>query len=398
MRKSTSILRACPITPEISAALKAEKQRRHTENRLAYYSPYPKQAEFHAAGATFRERLLMAANQVGKTWAGGSEAAMHVTGRYPADWKGKRFDRPTSDGRAARRTRLCATPCSACWSVVPVPRAPARSQRTRLLSWSPARGIADALDMIRVKHVSGGTSQSSASRATHRAGRNSRARPWISFGSTKNRRRTFTPKGLTRTNVGSGPVWMTFTPLKGVSEVVRRFLLEKSPDRHVTTMTIDDAEHYSAGGAHAHHRQLSRRTKRKRGPRAFRFSVPAASSRSPRKRISDEHRDFPTHWPRIGGMDFGWDHPFAAVELVWDRDTDTVYVARTHRLKEASPVMHAGRCAPGASCAGRGRVTAGAKHWKALASRCPGNTPSKASTCSIPTRNSRTAACRSKPV
>ena len=36
-------------------------------------------------------------------------------------------------------------------------------------------------------------------------------------------------------------------------------------------------------------------------------------------------------------MDFGWDHPFAAVELVWDRDTDTVYVARTHRLREASP-------------------------------------------------------------
>ena len=40
-------------------------------------------------------------------------------------------------------------------------------------------------------------------------------------------------------------------------------------------------------------------------------------------------------------MDFGWDHPFAAVELVWDRDTDTVYVARCHRLKEATPIEHA---------------------------------------------------------
>lgn len=40
-------------------------------------------------------------------------------------------------------------------------------------------------------------------------------------------------------------------------------------------------------------------------------------------------------------MDFGWDHPFAAVELVWDRDADVVYVSRTHRLREASPVMHA---------------------------------------------------------
>jgi Terminase RNaseH-like domain len=40
-------------------------------------------------------------------------------------------------------------------------------------------------------------------------------------------------------------------------------------------------------------------------------------------------------------MDFGWDHPFAAVELVHDRDTDTVYVARCYRLKEATPIEHA---------------------------------------------------------
>ena len=45
-------------------------------------------------------------------------------------------------------------------------------------------------------------------------------------------------------------------------------------------------------------------------------------------------------------MDFGWDHPFAAVELVWDRDTDTVYVSRTHRLKEASPIIHAAALRP----------------------------------------------------
>src|SRR5215203_3995081 len=77
------------------ANLKAEKNRRLTENRLNYYKPYPKQADFHAVGATKRERLMMAANQSGKTWAGGFEAAMHLTGRYPANWTGARFDRPT---------------------------------------------------------------------------------------------------------------------------------------------------------------------------------------------------------------------------------------------------------------------------------------------------------------
>jgi len=37
----------------------------------------------------------MAGNQIGKTWCGGMEAVMHATGRYPPDWKGRRFDRPT---------------------------------------------------------------------------------------------------------------------------------------------------------------------------------------------------------------------------------------------------------------------------------------------------------------
>src|SRR5436305_12417146 len=74
--------------------LLAEKERRITENRLAHYQPYAKQLEFHSAGATHRERLLCAGNQLGKTLAGGFEIAINATGRYPDWWTGKRFDRP----------------------------------------------------------------------------------------------------------------------------------------------------------------------------------------------------------------------------------------------------------------------------------------------------------------
>src|SRR5215468_10943394 len=95
-----SLTPSLPISEANSAVLlqtlTAEKTRRSTENRLAYYKPYPKQLEFHAAGAQSRERLLMAGNQIGKTMAGGMEAAMHATGRYPDWWKGRRFDRPTN--------------------------------------------------------------------------------------------------------------------------------------------------------------------------------------------------------------------------------------------------------------------------------------------------------------
>ena len=82
-------------------------------------------------------------------------------------------------------------------------------------------------------------------------------------------------------------------------------------------------------------------------------------------------------------MDFGWDHPFAAVELVWDRDTDTVYVTRTHRLERSnSRACTRRRFDRGArTCLGHGRETAGARRWKAPALRCQSNTPSRAWTC-----------------
>ena len=63
-------------------------------NRLADYTPYPKQREFHAAGRSFRERLLIAGNQTGKTYSASMESAMHLTGDYPEWWEGARFGGP----------------------------------------------------------------------------------------------------------------------------------------------------------------------------------------------------------------------------------------------------------------------------------------------------------------
>ena len=39
----------------------------------------------------------------------------------------------------------------------------------------------------------------------------------------------------------------------------------------------------------------------------------------------------PDHWPRIKGVDFGVDHPFAAIALAFDPDSGTTYVYWCHR-------------------------------------------------------------------
>ncbi len=54
--------------------LEAMKAQRAAENKLTHYHPYLKQVAFHAAGTRCRERLLIAANQSGKSLAG----AMHA--------------------------------------------------------------------------------------------------------------------------------------------------------------------------------------------------------------------------------------------------------------------------------------------------------------------------------
>src|SRR3990167_9760321 len=52
---------------------------------------YHKTLGFFAAGAKFKERMLIAPNRVGKTEAGTFEMVCHLTKDYPKWWEGKRF-------------------------------------------------------------------------------------------------------------------------------------------------------------------------------------------------------------------------------------------------------------------------------------------------------------------
>jgi hypothetical protein len=54
----------------------------------------------------------------------------------------------------------------------------------------------------------------------------------------------------------------------------------------------------------------------------------------------------PRHWPQINGIDFGIDHPFAAVNIAWDRDADCVYVCKTFRQRGTTPIIHAAAIKP----------------------------------------------------
>ena len=79
------------IRSELEQAVEVARELRQREryNKLDYYDPYPYQQRFHDTGGEANQRLLMAANRIGKSYCGAAELAYHVTGLYPPWWNGR---------------------------------------------------------------------------------------------------------------------------------------------------------------------------------------------------------------------------------------------------------------------------------------------------------------------
>lgn len=329
------------------AKLASELARRLSTNKLDRYRPYAKQREFHANGSTHRERLFMAGNQLGKTVAGAAEAAMHLTGRYPAWWKGRRFTKPivmlagsesyelTRDG--VQRLMVGQPDREEEWGTGFIP-GDALVGRTRRM------GVSNAIDSVTVRHESGG--HSSLLFKAYEQGRGKWQANTVDYvWFDEEPPMDVYLEGITRTNATQGSIAVTFTPLLGMSDVVARYLMEDNPDRIVTSMTIEDAEHYTPeqraqiiASYPPHEREA--RTK----------GIPSLGSGLIFPVIEDEITcepfDIPEIWPQIIGIDFGYDHPFGAVKMAWDRDSDTIYVTANYRKRESTPIIHAAAVKP----------------------------------------------------
>ena len=329
------------------AELAAEISRRQRTSRLRFYKPYPKQREFHAAGLTHRERLFVAGNQLGKTLAGAAEMSMHLTGEYPDWWQGRRFADPIMALSGSESTELTRDGVQRLlvgppdreeeWGTGFIPQAAIADRARR-------QGVPNTLDSVTVRHISGGLS--TLSFKSYDQGRTKWQAATVDFvWFDEEPPEDVYFEGITRTNATGGSIMVTFTPLKGMSKVVQRFMMEQSEDRAVTTMTIDDAEHYTPeerAKIIASYPPHEREARTKGIPTLGSGRVfPVAE-----ETITVEAFSIPPHWLRIGAMDFGWDHPFAAVELAWDRDADVIYVTKAYRQKEATPVIHAAALKP----------------------------------------------------
>ncbi len=115
--------------------------------------------------------------------------------------------------------------------------------------------------------------------------------------------------------------------------------------RHITRMTIADAEHYSAeqrAAIVASYPEHERDARTKGLPQFGSGLVFPAGDET----IACAPCAIPAHWYRIIGLDFGYDHPFAAVSLAWDKDADVIYVTAEYAERRQTPIIHAAAIRP----------------------------------------------------
>lgn len=319
--------------------LQEAKYRRYTENRLAHYKPYAKQKVFHDLGRTKRERLLRAGNQLGKTLAGSAEVAMHLTGKYPEWWTGKRFKRPNhgmAGSESAELTRkgvqrlLLGPPADRkAWGTGMIPK-------DCIVSWSMRAGVADAVASITVKHYTDGAydGNSTIQFASYDQGRTkwqADTLDWVWF--DEEPPPEVYSEGITRTNTTMGPVILTMTPLMGMSDVVRRFYpVPDTEEKADICMTIMDVEHYTD---EERAKIIASYPEHEREARISGIPMLGSGRIFPiaQETITCPAFAIPDHWVVIGGLDFGYDHPTAAAKLAWDRDADVIYVTAVYKRK-----------------------------------------------------------------
>lgn len=169
----------------------------------------------------------MAGNRVGKTVAGGFEAALHLTGRYPDWWEGKRFDRPVivmcagDTGQTTRdilQTKLLGGLFTTDdWGTGIIP-GECLDKRPQI-----KQGIANAYEGVQVKHVSGGYSDLKF-RSYDQGRKIFQGFELDMFWADEEIPQDVYAEALIRTMTTGGICIMTFTPLSGLTPLVLDFM------------------------------------------------------------------------------------------------------------------------------------------------------------------------------
>jgi phage terminase large subunit-like protein len=328
-----------------AAALMSIKERLEKYRKIDRIVLHPKQREFINLGCSVSERALFAGSQQGKSTVGAYELVYHLTGDYPPDWQGRRFNRvinawaigPSAQHvRDVMQAKLCGN-IDALDGLIPLEAYDPGHRPSR------SHALGDMFDQVRVKHKSRGVSL-------------------LTFKSFEQGREKLQGAGIdviwtdedcpveiwtelvARTIATAGIVFATFTPIKGCLPVAQRFLQEQSPSRGHVIMQLTDALHIPV---ERHAEIIAQIPEHERDARVY--GIPSAGEGKVFQVSEDMIKEalnpanVPDYWPLAWAIDFGHtkNHPFAAVLGAWDRSNDIIHVIHALRVHGGLPINHA---------------------------------------------------------
>jgi phage terminase large subunit-like protein len=335
------------LLARVRALKELEARMKESQNT---YAAYEKQKEFHEIGIEYAERCLMAGNQTGKTYSGAMECYFHLSGNYPEWWRGLKFEKAPviwvggDTGETIRDTTqrlLLDRPGKlqedSYEGILP--------KRIIIGDPKPALGTPNLFDHVKVRHTTGAISYCYFK--AYAKGRQKWQGETIDLvWFDEEPPEELYAEGLTRTNRGQlgQRAVLTFTPLLGMSNVVAKFLQSPSPAQKVVKMTIEDVGHYTEAERTS---IVASYLEHEREARAKGIPIMGSGRVFPITEASIieeplQMKDLPGWWKSIAGIDFGWQHPSAAVMILYDPENDIVHIHATHREKNATPIMFAG--------------------------------------------------------
>jgi phage terminase large subunit-like protein len=310
---------------------------------------YQKQLKYFAAGKEYKRRLLLAANRVSKTEGTLCyEMVLHMTGRYPHWWEGKRFTGPQPWWACAKDRSVLKDSLQLKllgqvgeFGTGMVPR-----DSLDFESLKEATKADTGLTSFRVKHVSGG--YSSCTFKTYESGRKSFESAEKNILFDEEPPLDIFLEANIRTMTGDSLILMGFTPLQGMSNTVTYLLgdepkFEDGPTSHCYLVMAewDDVPHLSEQMKADMLASLPpyQRDARSRGipmlGAGLIYPVPEAD-------FVVEPFTIPDTWKRVYGFDVGANT--AAVWIAQDPNTEVWYTYHEYFKKSedqrAEPYLH----------------------------------------------------------
>lgn len=310
---------------------------------------YPKHLQFFWRGKTHRVRLFLAGNRVGKSVTMLVEVTYHMTGRYPDWWEGRRFDRPVRVWLAGDTAKTVRDILQRKWLGPYTDMGTGILPKEHLVDWKAKQGLPEAVELVYVRHVSGGLSECTLKSYDQRREAFQGTEMDI-IGLDEEPGADIKTECLLRVmptgDFDGGMLMLTFTPLMGLTETVMEFCPdgqipegEQAPPNCVVNCGWDDVPHLSEEakaeflrGVPAYQHDARTRGLPMLGAGVI-YPVPEDTY------LIDPF-ELPKHWRRVYGMDVGWNRT-ACVWGAYDPDSETWYLYHEYYGAQEKPVVHA---------------------------------------------------------